>query len=347
VPVLRYATAEYHRMTRDYGRACAELEQVLGAVQAGVHQIWPYAVASHLLVLLELGRHEQALALARVYTVDAERELEYVPDQLQLAAALARAYGNEPEAALPVDAQIARLQEAGIGGLYLGVAHEIRARIALRQQDMSTFGRHTELCGQLFLVHKNAALTAKYHRLLQEGRRYIGAVTERMAVTPDSVATYGGSRVELALAGCYSDDQRARLALTLLTRQSGASAGALFLLSDDGPVCVATVGDVPDTVNFMPRVSAYLEQQLAAEDGTLSESVSQEPEALEWHDELGRIWTTASICHHAGGELAITGVAVFALPASGKFVRPAMTLAAISRFYGDRGGATSMMLAAD
>ncbi|MEY4580604.1 MAG: hypothetical protein RL701_5307, partial [Pseudomonadota bacterium] len=43
VPILRYATAEYHRMTRDYKRARSELEKVLAAVAVGTHLIWPHA----------------------------------------------------------------------------------------------------------------------------------------------------------------------------------------------------------------------------------------------------------------------------------------------------------------
>lgn len=346
VPVLRYATAEYHRMTRDYMRAALELEQALGSVQAGAHLIWPYAAAAHVLVLVELGEHERAVAAADGYNAAAERELEYVPDQLQLSAALARAYTGEPDAGALVDALIARLQADQVGRLYLGVAHEARARIALHQQDMPAFGRHTEMCGQYFLAHKNTALTAKYHRLLSEGRRRIDTAGERSIVTPDSAASYGSTRVELALAGCQSVDQRARLALTLLTRQSGAFAGALFMLSDDGPVCQATVGDVPEPNQFLPQVNAYLERQLASDDLTATKSESERPETSFWTDASGREWIPSLISHPSGRQLAITGVAVFALAGGKKLAHPTQTAAAISRIYSDS-GATSLMQAAD
>jgi hypothetical protein len=307
--------------------------------------IWPYAAAAYILALVDLGEHERARGAARAYSAAAERELEYVPDQLQLAAALACAYAGEPEAGRTVDALIARLQAAEIRGLYLGVAHEVRARIALRQEDMAAFARHAELCGQYFLAHKNTALTAKYHRLLNEGRRRIGAHAERSGVTPDSAASYGGTRVELALAGCSSGDQRARLALTLLTRQSGAVAGALFMLRDDEPVCVATVGDVLEPSQLLPQVSAYLALQLEADDMTATESESEQRETSHQVDESGREWITSLIGHQSGKQFLITGVAVFTLEAGRSFVRPAEAAAAISRVYADS-GATSLVMAA-
>ncbi|HET8938767.1 MAG TPA: protein kinase [Polyangiales bacterium] len=343
-PVLRYATAEYHRMARDYPRACAELEQVLASVQVGMHLIWPHAAAAHLLVLVELGEYDRALGLAQTYVLAAERDLEYVPDHLQLSAAVARAYANEPDAGDSVDAQIARLQADGIGGLLLGVAHETRARIALRLQDMPTFGRHAELCGQYFLAHKNSALTAKYHRLVNEGRRRIGAGPERGAATPESAAQYGATRVELALAGCQDGDQRARLALTFLTRQSGSVAGALFMLKDGVLVCVATIGQVLDPESFLPRVNDYLERALEADDITASES--EVPESRQWLDETGCRWNALLIAHHVGRQLSITGVAVVGMIEEAPFIPPVETAAAISHLYAER-GATSLVLAAD
>ena len=346
-PVLRYATAEYHRMTRDHRRASAELEQVLSALPAGMHQIWPYAAHAHVLTLLELEEHARALTLADEYVASAARELEYVPRTLQLAHALARAHARQPEAQQAVDVLIVGLQEEGIGGLHLGVAHEVRARIALLFDDQAAFARHSELCRQLYCAHQNAALTAKYHRLLQDGRRAMATGQEPQRLTPDSAAHYEGTRIELALAGCRDEDQRARLALTLLTRQSGANAGLLYVARAEGPVCVAQIGAVPDPASLLPQLSSFLDSQSERDDVTLSDTADEEPEARpEWHVADGRAFKPLLVSHYDRGRLIVTGVAVLAMEKGGQHSLPATTAAAISQFYAEK-GATSLMLLTD
>jgi hypothetical protein len=345
--VLRYATAEYFRMTRDFKRACSELEQVLGTLAAGLHQIWPYAAHAHVLALLELNEHERALGAAEAYVASAARELEYVPNTLQLAHALARAHAGQAEAALAVDALLVRLQNEGIAGLHLGVAHEVRARIALLLHDQAAFARHVELCRQLFCAHHNAALTAKYHRLLQEGRRAMAAGAETQRATPDSAAHYEGTRIELALAGCRDEDQRARLALTLLIRQSGASAGLFYLARDQEPLCVAQIGQVADPVSLLAEVARFLASQVEREDATASDTGDAEPDArAEWTDADGRVLRPLLISHYDRGSLIVTGVAVLAFDKAGQLSLPAATASAISQFYAAK-GATSLMLLPD
>lgn len=137
------------------------------------------------------------------------------------------------------------------------------------------------------------------------------------------------------------------MSLTLLTRQSGALAGALFLVRDeDSPVCAASIGDVGDPLSFVPQVEAYLTLQLDADNVTSTKSESEAPESRDWSDAAGRTWTTVLLAHSSGGALAITGVVVLGRAPDGTFAHPGQTAAAISRFYADR-GATSLMLAAD
>jgi hypothetical protein len=346
VPVLRYAGAEYHRLTQDFTRARGEIETVLGTIEAGTHQIWPHAAHAHVLCLLELEQYESAHRCAEVYVEHAARELLYVPDPLQLSCALARAYTGDEQAASAVDELIARLLTLGVAGLHLGVAHETRARIALHQRDMAAFARHVELCRQIFFAHKNSALTAKYHRLLQDARRDLPNQPERARGTPDSAAHYGGTRIELALAGCRDDDQRARLALTLLTRQSGAVAGLLYLVEEDAPIAAARIGNTPEPDTLLGRVQSYLAAEVEANGHTSTESQAPDPEHNEWPDPEGRIFRPVLISHYDGPNLIITGVAVLIATSQGEFVHPGPTAASVSQFYADK-GATSMMMLAD
>ena len=349
VPVLRYATAEHCRMTRDFERARQELELVLAEVPAGTHQIWSQVANSHVMVLLELGQSDAAVAAARTYVESAERELGEVSNLLQLSLATARAACNDPGGAEAIDAIIARMQEQQLSALYLAVAHETRARIALKQSDSAAFARHAEACRTIFLAHKSSALTAKYHRLVQDGRRTIAAPTERSTVTPDSAAHYGRTRIDLALGGCRDDEQRARLALTLLTRQSGAIAGLLYLLREQDPVCVAQVGSVPDGASLRPQVQAYLEVQSGSGEATVTGSDDEEGSAGgAWTDEDGRVWKPLLVSHFEGATLAITGVVVLEMQSDSAFElsQAAQTASAISQYFAGK-GATSMMVLAD
>jgi hypothetical protein len=347
VPVLRYVTAEYHRMTRDYKRARSELEKVLAVVAVGTNRVWPHAAQAHVCALLELGDHEAALRHAREYVAQAEQTLQYVPDALVRALALARAHKGDAEAGAAVDALIEQLTSDGVTGLNLGVAHETRALIALRLLDLETFEKQVGLCRTIFLAHKNSALSAKYHRLVQEGKRSTSVDVAAVRATPDSVAQYGGTRIDLALAGCRDDDQRSRLALTLLTRQSGSHAGMLYMLGKETtPYCMAQVGVVTtDPAMFVSQVCAFLESQNADDDATSTKTQAEEAEAPEWRDSEGRHWRPVLLSHYVAGQLTITGVAALLVTGS-QFVQPARTAATISKFYADR-GATSMMLLAD
>jgi hypothetical protein len=346
-PVLRYAIAEYYRMARDFKRAASELEQVLAIVKAGLHQIWPHAAAAHVLTLLELKELERARSAAHEYVESAAHELEYVPSLLQLSHALARAAAGQLEAALAVDELIARLHEDGIGGLHLGIAHEFRARVALYLHDQAGFARHIELCRQLFFAYQNAALTAKYHRLLQDARRAIKDGSEQQRSNFDSTAQYQNAPIEVALAGCRDDDQRARLALTLLTGQSGANAGLLYLAGEEEPVCVAEVGQMPDPMSLMPQVQRYVALQRDHDDVTASDTGEAEhDESLQWPDADGQTLRPILISHVHRGVLVVTGVAVLAFDKHKVFSVPAATAASISQFYVMR-GATSLMQLAD
>ena len=343
--VMRYASAEYRRMTRDFEPACSELEAIVTEFAAGEHQIWPLAAQAHVLVLLELGHSSRAFECAASYIKSAASKLDYVPDGLQLAWGLAQAHMGLREASRAIDSVIERLREAGVTGLHLGAAYEARARVALCQRDMGAFAYFAELCRQSYCAYQNPALIAKHHRLLQAGQRNVIAAAPKSEAT-DAVANTNG-RVELALARCRDDDQRARLALTLLVAKSAASAGVLYSLSSDGPVCAAYVGDVADPAKFLPEVRSYLDAQVRASEITSTQSESETSQIADATVDGGRIWRLLLVAHTSDdGELVIAGVVVLAQPERGVFVPPSQTAAAISQFYATS-GATTLTLQCD
>jgi Protein kinase domain/AAA ATPase domain len=338
IPVLRYAAAESHRLVRDTEKARVEIEMVLELAPIGTHQVWSVAATSHVLSLTELGQHATATECADRYVAAATAELEYVPPPLQLARALARVRTGQRDGADLADSVIQSLVADGIGGLQLGCAYECRARIAMHLDDTSAFSRYAELCRVVFGKHKNSALTAKYHRLLQDGRRSFVGATTILKGTPDSKASYSSSRMELALASCRDLEQRTRFALTVLTRQSGATGGCIFWLTPAGPVCKGQVGDPFEWQELLPRVREYMTQQAERVDSaSLTGTGDQEPAAIEWTDSVGRHFKPMLLSHSDAGSFVVTGIVLFLVPENGQVWMPAEAAAAVSRFYAGTG----------
>jgi hypothetical protein len=336
-PVLRYAKAEYYRLVGDPHSALRQVEQVLELTSAGMHQIWPAAASAHVLVLLDLNRSALAGEVADQYLAAAQRELEHVPERLSLARALARARLGHADAATLADAVIEHMQSAGFGRLHLGVAHETRARIALSFDDRVSFERHEALCSEQFSMQRNAALTAKCHRLAQDGSRAFNEPRASSASTPDSQGTAATTRIDLALASCHDEEQRARLALTFLANQGEASVGCLFSLGEDGPYFAAQVGDVSRPEAWLQAVVEYLAIQSEQAANTSTHTGEDELPRLRWVDANGREYQPVLLCHNDNGTQIITGVAVLANVAGSEFVHPAAAAAAVSRFYAGAG----------
>jgi hypothetical protein len=223
------------------------------------------------------------------------------------------------------------MQAAGLGRLHRGHAHEVRARIALLEHDNAGFERHAALCEELLSTQKNAALTAKCQRLLQDGRRAFGPSTA-FGTTPDSEALYSESRVELSLARCRDDAERADVALQILLRQSGAQAGCLYLLTPEGLVCAARHGAVTPASDWLGNIHAYMTEQAEQTDVTIT--LAEEPRpALRWLDTLGIEYHPVALCHNDNDARSFIGVALLANTADETVVRPAKAAAALSRFY--------------
>ncbi|HKU43813.1 MAG TPA: hypothetical protein VJR89_36890, partial [Polyangiales bacterium] len=279
-PIFRYGSAEYHRMRRSPDRALLEIEAALQAAPPGAHQVWPLVAVCHVLVLHDLGRHAEALARARENLEDAQLELGEVPAPLQLASSLAEAQvaadGADTELAAQAeqraDAAIAQLSAAGVSGIHIGFAHELRARIAALLDDASSFERHAGLCRGVYMAHKHPALAAKYERLFQ-------AAAEPVSVPELPDASVEG-RIVAALERCRTAQQRAQLALTALLQHTGSSAGVLYRCGPEALECVAQIGEVGDAAALAACVRGYVSLQLTAADATLTGEAAKTTAAM-------------------------------------------------------------------
>ena len=347
--VQHYARAEHHRIRRDPAQALSAIEAALRLAKPGLHLLWANAATTHVRVLFDLGRFAAALAAAEAYVVDAQQnELGYVAEPLWLALSVCQAQAGQPTAALSADAALLRLSSLGVQGLYLGLAHETRARVAQLLGDSAGFARHAELCREMYCRHKNPALLAKYKRLRQSAERSAAeqaGTLEALGSTPDSFANYTGMRIVHALAYCKGVDQRARLALTILARQINASAGFMFTLGPDGPECIATVGELALPPSIEAKVGAFLatytqEAPTTSTDSQLAAGIA----SPMWSDERGQEYRPVLLSHSQAGSMFLMGAALLAVTKSQAFQAPTEVASAISRFWADSGDTSLLLL---
>ncbi len=347
-PVVRYAAAEHKRICGAFEPALREIEAALEPIAAGEHQAWASIATSHLRTLLEAGRVADAVARADDYAAQAEAALGEVPAQLQLVRAWALAANGRTEAALLAEQVSERLLAQGVSGLYIGYAHEIRARIALALGNRADFDRFLAECSAIYNAHRNPALRAKGQRLRDAARiNPLGSVERMMNATPDSANNFTMTRVGAVLQSCRDAGQRARLALTLMTKQSGALAGFLFGLHDRGIECIATVGDRTLPPPVLAQVQAYLSDVTDAEATTSTDSEVTSPGTIEWLADDGTRYRPVLISHQAGGQLVVTGIALLVVSASGKFDYPADLAREVSRASANLGDVSLSLSLAD
>jgi hypothetical protein len=347
-PILLYGAAEYHRIRRSPLKALSEIEAALRLAPPGEHQIWPSLALSHVMVLLDLGRQEDALARAHSSLAAAEPTLGEVPVPLQLIASLAEAHAARSDEGLArgarerADVALAKLVANEVSGIRLGFAHEIRARIALLQGDGPGFEQHADACRQAYCSHQSPALLAKYQRLRQADR---GVSPEKLASAPDSLVS-ATTRMVAALEVCATPSQRARLALSMLLQQSAAGSGHLFILGQSGLECSATIGEPGPSDTLLSRIDQYVDSQIAGADITSTPSQCEESEAEEWKTEDGRRYRLVLLSHNVERNLTVTGVAVLAVTNPRAFTYPAQIASAISRVLA-YGGDTSLLVVVD
>jgi hypothetical protein len=288
-------------------------------------------VKSHVLVLHELGRHALALERAEQYLEAARAQLGYVPDHLQLVQCLVRARAGHAEAAAVSDSVIEAKRLRGESGLELGLAHELRARVASFLDDRAGCEAHAELCRAQYCAHRHPALIAKFQRLERALRIDPTGGERRPSGTPSAAASDAPSDVSGLLTKCPDAAQRAQLALSLLARPSAAASGLLFGLTHDGPRCLAQLGAAVLTPELSNRVQRYLAAQSEAGHTTFTDSAQQGSDTdFDWADAADQRFRPVLLSHSTERGWLVTGVALLAIEAR-HFVYPAQIASEVSR----------------
>lgn len=167
-----WCLGECHRrwLQGDVEAAEEALGPALQPALAGQHPHWGHAVAVHVVLLCEQDRARDAVAQGREYERICHRAQVGLSDRWLrqgLAYALGRS-GKHASAATLIDGLIEQLEGLGIGGLPLGSAYEIRAKIALYAGDRDAFTQAAQRCADAYFETGNPAMTGKVAQLAEE-----------------------------------------------------------------------------------------------------------------------------------------------------------------------------------
>jgi serine/threonine-protein kinase len=345
IPVLHYATGEYHRARGGHAAALSAFEIGLELAQPGEHQVWPNLASAHLRTLHELGRLEEALALAERYVGESEHaEIGCMANHVRRQLAMIQGkLGKHAEAVGTADGVIASFTALGSTGLNLGVAHETRARVALLADDREAFDHHAALCSSIFTKSGNPALVAKSERLRQDSQKAQTTLAGASGLLTDR---FQFSRIASALDACKGFAERAQAALGILADASGAVGGFLYLLGDQGPFYAAQLGSEapPDAVRALAQ--EYLTSEVEDADMTTdSHSMPSTGLSTDWAGWAGELYRPVLLSHEMSGQIAITGVAVLTVASGSPFVAPSRVATDLSRRIQQVGDVTAIMVA--
>jgi hypothetical protein len=276
-PFLHNAQARYRWLQGD-------LHGALDAALAGLQLARPLETGafcllagSHVMLLCELGRIDEALARAREYFAICEREELIATGHgvvIGFATALARS-GEHASAVRLLETAIAQRKQFGVAGLALGVLYEARARIAIMQGNRADVARFAELCASEYRIGHNPALIARFARLLEEAKRNelepAGTAPDIRELMEPEESSLSFSTIHSRMLECVDDTDRARCALTLLLQSTESSTGYLFGIKHGRVEVLAALPEGMPDERIRSWADLCVQKELAAQiDATVS-----------------------------------------------------------------------------
>ncbi|HKP60584.1 MAG TPA: protein kinase [Polyangiales bacterium] len=249
----------------------AALEVLLPALELaapGLHWMFGTIAASHIRLLSELDRLDEAIARGQEYLRVAEREGLNSANEVRapLAWALARA-GRPQEGLVMVQELLELLERARYSGIVVGTAFETGARISLMLGDRAGFDDHAQRCAAAWQVGNNRILNAKLARLLAEADPSAAA---RAAETVDE-ATLGGEyeTIHSRINECVDKSDRARCALTLLLQQAERFSGYLFAATSEHELSLLAALPEEPSPEIERWANAWYRMEISAHSGNV------------------------------------------------------------------------------
>jgi len=296
-------------------------------IAAGKHQIWPHAAAAYVNVLCALGRIEEAVERGTADLIAAEQAgLQTQANYLRMALAIALAKIAKQEQAIALaDKVIESFLALASTGLNLVLAYEARSLVAIHGYNRADYERFAQRCAEECDHCGSALLRGKLNRLARFG-------LTRALQPPSSASAAGpGATLETELTIAFTDCQhaqaRAERTLQLMLTHSSASAGALFLMTEEGPRPAAYVGR-ESLLDLTLEITEFIHRERMVTAG-----LTADPDVVL--QQSGRT-ILVLLSHQTSRGLAISGAA--ALIAADAFVHPGSLATRLSRMleqFGD------------
>lgn len=323
-PTLAVARCHYKRLQGDAAGALEELEPALRSALPGRHIDWWLVAYSHVRVLSELERNEEAAECGQRYlrtlASEALGAIDFGLGQVT-ADALTR-IGRTQDALVMIEQYIDMHQRAGTRGLRLGLAYETRARLAIAMHDEQAVQQYTRLCAQQYKGGRHLALLNRYARLLREADAGGIALTTGLRFGADlqssALHTQTAHTVQSRLFGCVGAAERAEAGLRVLLEASGAEQGYLFGLRDNRLHQLApTEAEAAGPAALREWLEGYLRTELKGEVSTVIDSgMHDSEEASRFRDERGREFEPVLLHGRHEGDTVVAGVAAIHYPSA-------------------------------
>jgi hypothetical protein len=330
-PYGHLAQVHFYRLRGDLELARQECERALELVAPGgppsaesVVSWWPIAT-SYIEILVELERHEQALAFG-LQGLQTCRELGVgrLTDDIERAVALAEAkLGDLAGAAARLDAILGKQPVQGVHGLMVGATYEARARIAIWAGDRAMVEHYGQLAAREYRFGRESPLGARYEQLVHEARvAGIHALPQLDSFTSTHVGTtsLGGARatVESSVTAAFRSAAehpvaRAEVALGLLCEAHASRGGHLYVLGEHGLALASSLSATADP-QLEPLLHAFWQDNLLEPD-LPTECIPEgspevTPAAKHWTDARGTPYQPVLISCMADGVALHVGVAL-------------------------------------
>lgn len=268
-PMLHYGQSCYRYLSGDLEGALDRVRAGFELAAPGRNMPWGFLAAQHIKLLRELGRTGDALARAHEYIERAHTdELTMAQRFILMESAVTFATAGQPERSLGIiEPLIQHIQSIGARGLALGVFFEARARIAIALRDREGFERAAESCAREYQRGQNAAVSAKFARLMDEARGCDLAPAEAasfelaMRVAPEAPEQDQNNTIVSRILECVDASDRARCALTMLLQSTDSYLGHLYGVQGDRLVALAGL----PTIEAEPDLEQWLWSWLSAE----------------------------------------------------------------------------------
>ncbi len=264
-PIELLGRSRYHELQGELETALDLVQQGLDLAPPGKHTFFSALAASHVRVLHDLQRPQEALNAAERHLKSCEQhDLASADLPLRVAIVLADT-GHRGRALEVIGPLLEEAEQLGRIGLARGSIYEVRARIAIAENDLETFRVYAERCAREYQKSRNPSLGIELAALFEHARTR-GLLPSELAteaaqsLRPVAVQTEIDT-LHSRFEECLDRTDRARCAITSLLEDAFSNRGYLYGIGETGTVHLLAA--LPDPPND-PGISLWMERCVRA-----------------------------------------------------------------------------------